>query len=211
MRQLRVQNRSSSRFFIGAVLALGLLLAACSDDDTSSQAPEPADDVAADDMADDDMATMGDSELTEGLAFPPVAGLYEDEEILFIHNATSDADIANLLTNMMGSSPVIHVPALADIPPSALGTVLVFTNGVEPDGAMGPFGFQPDVFDSVPGDAGYSPLRRVVTVNWAEPTTATVLTSVAAVESAEADGRVALEETDIVVSMPLLRWPDGER
>jgi len=191
---------------MGAVLALSVLLAACGGDDTSSQPPEPVDD-----MAEDDMAGMGASGLAEGLAFPQVAGLYEDEEILFIHNATSDADIANLLTNMMGSSPVIHVPALADVPSTALATVFVFTNGIEPDGAMGPFGFQPDVFDSVPGDAGYSPLRGVVTVSWADPATATVLTSVAAVESAEADGRIALEETDIVVSFPLLRWPDGER
>jgi len=191
---------------MGAVLALSLLLAACGGDDTSSQPPAPVDD-----MVEDEMAGMGASDLDEGLAFPQVAGLYKDEEILFIHNAASDADIANLLTNMMGSSPVIHVPALADVPSTALATVFVFTNGIEPDGAMGPFGFQPDVFDSVPGDAGYSPLRGVVTVSWADPATATVLTSVAAVASAEADGRIALEETGIVVSFPLLRWPDGQR
>jgi len=206
MQHLRFRNRSNGRFFTGAVLALSFLLAACGGDDTSTQPPEPVEDAV-----EDDMAGMGASDAAEGLAFPQVAGLYEDEEILFIHNAASDADIANLLTNMMGSSPVIHVPALADVPSAALATVFVFTNGIEPDGAMGPFGFQPDVFDSVPGDDGYSPLRRVVTVSWADPATAIVLTSVAAVESAEADGRITLEETDIVVNFPLLRWPDGER
>jgi len=206
MQLLRFRNRSYGRFFVLAVLALSLVLAACGGADPSTQPPEPVDDVA-----EDDMAGMSASDVVEGLAFPQVAGLYEDEEILFIHNAASDADIANLLTNMMGSSPVIHVPALADVPPTALATVFVFTNGIEPDGAMGPFGFQPDVFDSVPGDDGYSPLRRVVTVSWTDPAAATLLTNVAAVASAEADGRIALEETDIVVSFPLLRWPDGER
>ncbi len=206
MQHLRLRNRPYRRSFIGSVFALSFLLAACGGEDTSSQPPEPVDDAAA-----DDMAGMGAPDAAEGLAFPQVAGLYEDEEILFIHNAASDADIADLLTNMMGSSPVIHVPALADVPSTALATVFVFTNGIEPDGSMGPFGFQPDVFDSVPGDAGYSPLRRVVTVSWADPATATVLTNAAAVASAEADGRISLEETDIVVSFPLLRWPDGQR
>jgi len=70
---------------------------------------------------------------------------------------------------------------------------------------------QADVFDSVPGDDGYSPLRRVVTVSWVEPAAATVLTNAAAVTAAEADGRIALEETDIVVNFPVLRWPDGQR
>jgi len=131
MEHLRFRNRSNGRFFICSVLALSLLLAACGGDDASSQPPEP--------VAEDAMDGMGASDAVEGLAFPQVVGLYEDEEILFIHNAASDADIANLLTNMMGSSPVIYVPALADVPATALATVFVFTNGVEPDGAMGPF------------------------------------------------------------------------
>lgn len=47
---------------------------------------------------------------------------------------------------------MITVPELAEVPDTVLGQVFVFTSGVEPEGATGPFGFQPDVSDSVPGD-----------------------------------------------------------
>lgn len=61
-----------------------------------------------------------------------------------------------MLTAMMGS-PVLIVPSLARVPAEALATVYVFSNGVTPDGPRGPLGFQPDVFDSAPGDEAHSP------------------------------------------------------
>lgn len=64
----------------------------------------------------------------------------------------------------MMASPVVVVPTLADAPESARATVYVFANGVQPDGPRGPMGFQLDVFDSAPGDAGYSPLRGLAVV-----------------------------------------------
>ncbi|MBW3550970.1 MAG: hypothetical protein KY442_09185, partial [Proteobacteria bacterium] len=56
-----------------------------------------------------------------------------------------------------------RLPALADTPDDLLAGVYVFENGVE---GHGPFGFQPDVFDSVPGEEDYSPLRRIYLVQW---------------------------------------------
>lgn len=70
--------------------------------------------------------------------------------------------VAEMLTRMMGPK-VLVVPSLAEIPVWLLADVYVFTNGVRGDG---PFGFQPDVFDSVPGDARYTPLRRVNFFTW---------------------------------------------
>jgi hypothetical protein len=81
----------------------------------------------------------------------------DGKEIYFVHTEASDASVAQLLTDMM-TSPVLHVPALADVPAESLADVYVFDNGLE---GMGPFGFQADVFDNPPGTAGYSPLRRV--------------------------------------------------
>ncbi len=72
---------------------------------------------------------------------PPVGAYYEGKEVFFIHTETSDQEIADLLTGMMGS-PVLVVPELAEIPEKALSKVYVFTNGVRGDG---PLGFQPDV------------------------------------------------------------------
>ena len=80
-----------------------------------------------------------------------------------------------MLTAMM-DSPVIVVPALADVPESSLDNVFVFTNGVRPDGARGPMGFQPDVFDTALGQPGYTPVRRVNLVRWSDDADARLLT-----------------------------------
>lgn len=92
--------------------------------------------------------------------FPPVAAYNDGEQVFFVHTETSDPEISDMLTGMM-DSPVVTVPELARVPGAALAPVYVFTNGVKTDGARGPLGFQPDVFDTVPGDAEYTPC-----VNW---------------------------------------------
>lgn len=139
---------------------------------------------------------------------PPVAGFYDGAEVFFVHPEASDPQVADLLTDMMGGSPVLVVPALADVPASARDVVYVFANGVE---GMGPLGFQPDVFPSAPGDEAYSPLRTVVLVTWADGAEAHPLRSADEVEAAAAAGEVDLEATGAVVNMPFLTWPDGQR
>jgi hypothetical protein len=148
------------------------------------------------------MGMMGDAPvIPAGLAYA------EGQEIRFIHTEVSDPDIAQLLTDMM-DSPVLVVPALADAPDSALATVHVFTNGPE---GMGPLGFQPDVFDNPPGTPGYSPLRRIHLVTWADPAAAVELKSAADVQAAVADGRLTEEIPGVVVNMPFVTWADGQR
>lgn len=143
----------------------------------------------------------------EGPVVPPVEAYYDGEEVLFIHTETSDADTAELLTSMM-SSPVLVVPQLANVPEEALANVYVFTNGVE---GNGPLGFQPDIFDSAPGDEGYSPLRRLYLVTWNDEGEARELTALSELEEAEAAGEVGLERQDVVINEPFLTWPGGER
>ncbi len=155
----------------------------------------------------DGMATPSGTAVT----VPPVDGFYAEQSIQFIHTEASDKQIAQLLTGMMGS-PVIFVSQLAGVPESALGNVYVFTNGVAPEGAMGgPLGFQPDVFDSAPGDEAYSPLRAVNLVTWAEAAEPRVLRSAGAIRAAEQAGELAIERPGVVVNMPLLTWPGGHR
>lgn len=141
---------------------------------------------------------------------PPVVGYLGGEEIAFIHTEASDSAIAGTLTEMMGS-PVPVVPELARVPGEATADVYVFTNGVEPDGARGPLGFQPDVFDCLVGEPCYSPLRAVNLVTWTDPAEAEVLTSAAEVRRAAERGLVAIARPGVVVNMPLLTWPGGER
>jgi hypothetical protein len=89
-----------------------------------------------------------------------------------------------------------------------LAPVYVFTNGVE---GMGPLGFQPDVFDNPPGSAGYTPLRSVRLVTWVEGAEPQLLTAAADVLAAESAGEVTIETPGVVVNMPFVTWPDGER
>jgi hypothetical protein len=139
--------------------------------------------------------------LPAGMAFA------EGKEIFFVHTEASDEGVAKLLSDMM-SSPVLYVPALAKTPDKALANVYVFDNGLE---GMGPFGFQADVFDNPPGTTGYSPLRRINVVTWADPAKARMLTSVAEIMSAKDAGEVTIAQPGVVVNMPFVVWDGGQR
>ena len=131
----------------------------------------------------------------------------EGKEIYFVHTEASDAGVAEKLTNMMKST-VILVPSLANMPEEALANVYVFTNGVE---GSGPFGFQADVFDNPPGTEGYTPLRSLNVITWADGATARELKSVAEVLEAESNGELTIEQPGVVINMPFVVWDGGQR
>jgi hypothetical protein len=141
-------------------------------------------------------------------ALLPAGMAYMDgKEIYFVHTEASDAGVAELLSGMM-DSPVIHVPALANVPEGALADVYVFSNGME---GMGPFGFQADVFTNQPGMDGYSPLRRVNVVTWVAENAARELKSVDEIMAASEAGEVTIEQPGVVVNMPFVVWDGGQR
>ncbi len=138
---------------------------------------------------------------------PPVKGLYKGKDVQLIHTEASDAGVAAMLTKMMGPK-VLTVPSLAKIPAGLLADVYVFTNGVKGEG---PFGFQVDVFDSVPGDPRYTPLRAVHLVTWRTEAKARLLRSVEEIRAAARKGEVSIARSGAVVNMPMLVWPGGQR
>lgn len=138
---------------------------------------------------------------------PPVRGFYKGQEIRFIHTEASDPQVAEMLTRMMGPK-VLVVPSLKEVPARLLADVFVFTNGVRGEG---PFGFQPDVFDSAPGDAWYTPLRRLNFVAWKDGGRARVLRSVEELTQARSRGDLTVTQTTVVINMPFLTWPGGQR
>jgi hypothetical protein len=140
-------------------------------------------------------------------ALPAGKAWAEGKEIYFVHTEASDPGVAEKLTNMM-KSPVLLVPSLAKAPAEALAQVYVFTNGVA---GKGPFGFQADVFDNPPGSAGYSPLRNINAVTWADPAKARELKSVAEIQAAQAAGELTLAQPGVVVNMPFVVWEGGKR
>ncbi len=146
-------------------------------------------------------AEMPKAELPAGRAWA------EGKEIYFVHTEASDPGVAEKLTGMM-KSPVILVPSLANVPDESLANVYVFTNGIA---GSGPFGFQPDVFDNPPGTDGYTPLRRLNLIAWADETKARELTSAADVLAAETAGEITLEQPGVVINMPFVAWDGGKR
>ncbi|OGA30551.1 MAG: hypothetical protein A3I01_04860 [Betaproteobacteria bacterium RIFCSPLOWO2_02_FULL_65_24] len=142
-----------------------------------------------------------------GTVVPPVDGYIEGQRIRFIHPEASDPKVAQLLTKMKGS-PVLVVPELAKAPKETLANVYVFKNGVK---GNGPFEFQADVFDNPPGTKGYSPLRSLNLLTWKSETAARELRSADEVRKAIAAGELSVEQPGVVINMPLLTWPGGNR
>jgi hypothetical protein len=141
------------------------------------------------------------AELPAGKAFA------DGKEIYFVHTEASDPAIAEKLTNMM-KSPVLYVPTLAETPDVALANVYVFSNGLA---GKGPLGFQSDVFDNPPGSAGYTPLRRLNVVAWADQSQASELKSAADVLTAQTAGKLTIEQPGVVINMPFILWDGGKR
>lgn len=202
--------KKHNRFLIGMFILL-VAVAGCSSatvEEDTAVPTEAIDDTMNNMDGMDDISDMGEGEHVAQQFAPLVGGIYEDGSVAFIHTETSDEGVATMLTEMMGGPEVIFVPELADLPASALATVYVFTNGLE---GHGPFGFQQDIFDSIPEDEAYRPLRNVLLVVWNEGQTARELRAVAQVQAAEANGEISITEPGIVVNFPIMIWPDGSR
>jgi len=153
---------------------------------------------------------MGDMDMSAIPRIPPVAGYAAGERIFFLHTEVSDPGIGEIMTKMMGS-PVPVVPALAAAPQGMLATVYAFANGLQPDGARGPLDYQPDVFDNPPGSDGYTPLRSIVILTWRDGAEPRILKSAGEVTAALQAGELSAEEPGVVVNMPFLTWPGGQR
>ncbi|MEE8116051.1 MAG: hypothetical protein V3T28_02985, partial [Gemmatimonadales bacterium] len=92
-----------------------------------------------------------------------------------------------------------------------VGQFYVFTNGISQEGVEpwggGPLGYQIDIFESVPGDEGYTPLRNPHLVTWNETAAPRILTSVAELLEAERNGELTVTQTNVIVNAPVVRWP----
>ena len=134
-------------------------------------------------------------------ALPVNKAFVDGKEIYFVHLEASDEKAAQQMTDMM-KSPTLFVPSLAKVPAEALANVYSFKNGAEG---------QVSVFDNPPGAEGYTPLRQVNVVVWAEGKTPRVLKSVAEVLAAQEAGELAVKATGIVANMPFITWDGGKR
>jgi len=97
---------------------------------------------------------------------------------------------------------------LANTPEAALSTTYIFSNGVQGNGVLG---FQGEVFTSTPAQPEvYSALTSNIQVTWNDGQRPVVLDSTKAILSAEAQGKISLNEIEAVINMPQIVWPDGQ-
>lgn len=137
---------------------------------------------------------------------PLVKGYENGNEIFFIATDVSDEKIAEFATNLTGFK-VNFSPLLAQTPESARGQAYVFKNGVE---GKGPFGFQVPVLNGKPGDEQYSPLLQVNMVEWSQGSVAKELKSVQEIMDAEKNATITINQTEIIVNHPAIKWQGGE-
>jgi len=166
-------------------------------------------------MANQSMEMMSQGMMKQNMPFnvdvpvimPMIDGYYKGNKVYFIHTEVSDSEMAEMMSKMI-NFPTIHVPELKNIPEDQMARVYVFTNGVpgsEPYGG-GPFMFQIDVFDSIPGQKEYSQFRIPYLVTWNNDTTPRILNSESVILKAESDGKVSIEKSNLVVNVPMITW-----
>src|SRR3989442_9831846 len=130
-------------------------------------------------------------------------GFARGGDVFFITTEASDGTLASLLANKTGFR-VTFAPAIANAPQSALSKIYVFTNGIKGPGYLG---FQPEVFDSIPGDSNYSPAWKVEQVIWNSGASPAQLKSVQDIQTAQtAGGGGGIENRDNGY-FPPIPWP----
>jgi len=166
-------------------------------------------------MANQSMEMMSQGKMKQNMPFnvdvpvimPMIDGYYKGNKVYFVHTEVSDSAMAEMMSKMI-NFPTLHVPELKNIPEDQMARVYVFTNGVpgsEPYGG-GPFMFQIDVFDSIPGQKKYSQFRIPYLVTWNNDTKPSILNSESVILKAESDGKVTIEKSNLVVNVPIITW-----
>jgi len=154
-------------------------------------------------------STMSDMQFSVDapITMPLIDGYYNGEKAYFVHTEISDSDLADMLS-MMVNFPTLYVPELTNVSPNDLGKVYIFTNGIPGAGPYGggPFFFQIDIFDAIPGQEGYGQLRTPYLVTWSENSSPRLLTSIEELLEAETNGELSIEKSDLVVNAPMIVW-----
>jgi len=120
-------------------------------------------------------------------------GVFDGKDVYFIRTDASDQAFAT-------AEKLVFVPKLAKLTGEGLaGQIYLFDSG-SPD--------QPAVFSSEPGGGDYTPARRVHKVTWKG--SPRKLGSVAEVTQAQSKGELTVEQTNIIMNAPTVKWSSGE-
>ncbi len=138
---------------------------------------------------------------------PMHMGMFDGESVYYMITDSNDETHADLISEQQ-EWKVELAPPLSETPKEALQTVYMFTDGVDGDGIHG---YQDEVFSSTPAQTDeYSALASITHVSWKIGQVPEVLNSTQAITEADEAGRITFEETEIVINMPQIVWPEGE-
>jgi hypothetical protein len=134
-------------------------------------------------------------------------GLFEGKPVYYIITDTNDETSALEISKKQNWLVTLALP-LSNTPKEALGKVYMFKDGVTGNGI---YGFQDEVFSSTPTQRDdYNALRSVTHVMWKRGQNPEILNSTDAIIKAKGGGRIELEETNVIINMPQIIWPDGQ-
>jgi hypothetical protein len=176
------------------------------DDDEDDHVEEPEDDtddagesagIIVDDVIDFQLSPDG----RWGGPFGSVtmqlhSGWVDGGDVTFIRTDASDEEFAN-------AEGLVYVPLMENAldEPGSYADLYLFENG--PDD-------QRPIMSVSPADGeNFSPAFRIYYVHHNDDSDE-VLTSVEEVETAAGEGRVEIEETDVIVNYPVITWPGGQ-
>jgi hypothetical protein len=195
-------SRRSFLALTGSGVVAGGILAACGSDDDSSPAQSVAEggqtsrrgEVLVGDVLDH---ALGSDEWSGDFGFVTFRlhkASVDDQDAFFIRADASDSAFAT-------AEKLVYVPKMASALASGrgFGSIYLF------DGSDAN---QPPVLSSAPHQPNFSPAFRVHRVSFSGARRR--LGSVAAIEAAQREGVVQVEQTNIVVNYPVVKWPGGE-
>lgn len=136
---------------------------------------------------------------------PLTKGYENGNEIFFIATDASNEKTAAMITNKTGFK-ANFAPILAQTPEASRNQIYAFTNGIAGNGT---FGFQLPILNAKPGNEGYSPLDQLNLVMWNQGVTARELKSVQEIMTAQQNGELSINKTDIIVNNPAIKWEGG--
>ncbi len=136
---------------------------------------------------------------------PLNTGLYNGEELAYIVTDASTQEHAELITEKLGRT--VGLSELLSNVTGSPASVYMFTDGIADDGIRG---YQHEVFSDTPAQDRYTALRSVIDVEWKAGQNPEILDSEEKILEAKKAGRITLEETDVILNMPQIKWPEGQ-
>ncbi len=183
-----------------AAVSMPAFLAACASgqDDAQTVATPPStgneDDIRA--IVGDVMEFELTSNEWEGafgfVTFRLRKGVFDGNDMYYIRTDASDEDFAR-------TEKLVWVPKMAGLNPAkATAAAYIISGGVDE---------QATVLSSEPGRDDYTPAWQITRGTWSG--SPKLLRSVDDVMAAERSGDLSLDETDIVLNAPVVKWSDG--